>query len=642
MAKNIRRLIAVAAAVSLAATAHLTVAAAPSAMTLDEVVSALHQSDVRYNTLESMTSSKDYYIQKEKNAPDRNHAMQGSEALPSKLDLRDVGGKCYVSPVKKQSPWPTCWSFSSVAAAETSIAYALGHDYNDKDAPDADKFDLSERHLAWFMYNALPEGNRFFPSQAGEGNYPVQDTEALDNQQKSAVIFGVGGFMSQATTLLSAGIGPVLEKDVPYEGKNAELYDKYYSSYSIRIDSSGFVDYSSMTPLLTEVSMSEEQFGQFVAQYEENGYIYLPMETVQGMLAKENPEYADKTVFFSMVHSGNGDWTVDEKYRFHSEYEMLEANILANPAQADENGAYVYDANATEMIKNELVHGRAVCFTYKADQSLPGQTLSDGSYFQFIDENGQPASDKEHAAIWAQYSFDRSYDPSESGSVNRKVFDVNHGACIVGYDDSFPKEYFNDPKGTLQGDGAWLVKNSWGCVDAENPAHREYWGNGGDGYFWLSYYDQGITNPQSFRFGSSRETSKVMQNIDMYDFMPEVSRDRVSFDGDVYMSNVFTAKNNCTVRFIGIETVDADTTVEYSVYFLNDGAESPTDGACVVTAQETYPYAGYHKIDLGRAMPMTKGSRYSIVAKAAAKGANTVYFNHAEMRASLNGKIKIE
>lgn len=133
-----------------------------------------------------------------------------------------------------------------------------------------------------------------------------------------------------------------------------------------------------------------------------------------------------------------------------------------------------------------------------------------------------------------------------------------------------------------------------------------------------------------------------MQNIDIYDFMPEVSRDRVSFDGDVYMSNVFTAKNNCTVRFIGIETVDADTTVEYSVYFLNDGAESPTDGACVVTAQETYPYAGYHKIDLGRAMPMTKGSRYSIVAKAAAKGANTVYFNHAEMRASLNGKIKIE
>lgn len=149
MAKNIRRLIAVAAAVSLAATAHLTVAAAPSAMTLDEVVSALHQSDVRYNTLESMTSSKDYYIQKEKNAPDRDHAMQGSEALPSKLDLRDVGGKCYVSPVKKQSPWQTCWSFSSVAAAETSIAYALGHDYNDKDAPDADKFDLSERHLAW-------------------------------------------------------------------------------------------------------------------------------------------------------------------------------------------------------------------------------------------------------------------------------------------------------------------------------------------------------------------------------------------------------------------------------------------------------------------------------------------------------------
>ena len=42
----------------------------------------------------------------------------------------------------------TCWSFGATAAAETSIAYELGHDYNAETGSDADNmFDLSEKHL---------------------------------------------------------------------------------------------------------------------------------------------------------------------------------------------------------------------------------------------------------------------------------------------------------------------------------------------------------------------------------------------------------------------------------------------------------------------------------------------------------------
>ena len=47
--------------------------------------------------------------------------------LPPQADLRDMDGKCYVSEVKQQSPWGTCWSFAATAAAETSVAYDLGH-----------------------------------------------------------------------------------------------------------------------------------------------------------------------------------------------------------------------------------------------------------------------------------------------------------------------------------------------------------------------------------------------------------------------------------------------------------------------------------------------------------------------------------
>ena len=159
MTRQIKRIIAVMMALSLTAAATVTVSAKDtSSMTVDDVVSAFHNSDVQYFNLESMTKYNDYNLEKEKLAPNRDPAQEITDALPSKLDLRNVDGKCYVSPVKNQDPWPTCWSFGAVAAAETSIAYALGHDYNDKNAADADMFDLSERHLAWFMYNALPEG----------------------------------------------------------------------------------------------------------------------------------------------------------------------------------------------------------------------------------------------------------------------------------------------------------------------------------------------------------------------------------------------------------------------------------------------------------------------------------------------------
>ena len=39
----------------------------------------------------------------------------------SSFDLRDVDGNSYVTPVKFQNPFGTCWGFSAIAAAETSI-----------------------------------------------------------------------------------------------------------------------------------------------------------------------------------------------------------------------------------------------------------------------------------------------------------------------------------------------------------------------------------------------------------------------------------------------------------------------------------------------------------------------------------------
>ena len=56
----------------------------------------------------------------------------------------------------------------------------------------------------------------------------------------------------------------------------------------------------------------------------------------------------------------------------------------------------------------------------------------------------------------------------------------NHAVTIVGWDDNFSKNNFAY---TAPGDGAWIVKNSWGPD----------WGN--NGYFYVSYYDTRLAQP---------------------------------------------------------------------------------------------------------------------------------------------------
>ena len=67
-----------------------------------------------------------------------------------------------------------------------------------------------------------------------------------------------------------------------------------------------------------------------------------------------------------------------------------------------------------------------------------------------------------------------AYIPAEDWGTKANI---DHEVTVVGWDDNFSKDNFNT---TPEGDGAWLVKNSWGAD----------WGK--EGYYWLSYYDAAI------------------------------------------------------------------------------------------------------------------------------------------------------
>ncbi|MBP3885245.1 MAG: hypothetical protein J6D54_09970, partial [Olsenella sp.] len=130
-----------------------------------------------------------------------------NETFPARFDLRDRG---VVTPVKKQHPWSTCWSFGAIAASETSILSDTGSTFASMG------LDLSERHLIWFALHPVTAEQE--PSQAGEG-LNVYGKESDNN----AAYRSTNPIVS--SSLLSTGVGPMDETSFPY--RNNEGLTEY-------------------------------------------------------------------------------------------------------------------------------------------------------------------------------------------------------------------------------------------------------------------------------------------------------------------------------------------------------------------------------------------------------------------------------
>ena len=167
----------------------------------------------------------------------------------------------------------------------------------------------------------------------------------------------------------------------------------------------------------------------------------------------------------------------------------------------------------------------------------------------------------------------------------------NHEVCIVGWDDSFSKDNFIF---TPEGDGAWIVKNSWGTE----------WGD--EGYFYVSYYDQTLS---AFPTIISESLGAVL----FENTIPYTKNYQYDFSGLEYFYG-----DNSTLSYANIfEAYEDDLIAAVGTYFNESGVEYKIEievnDKPVYSQTGVSPFYGYHTIKLDSYVYINKGDNFTVI-----------------------------
>ncbi len=237
-----------------------------------------------------------------------------------------------MTPVKRQNPWGSCWSFGATAAAETSILSANGarYGYGANEIP----LDLFEHHLANFAMRPITDADDPTHTQAGEGMY------ALSGSMDASEYLSAGGDPFHASTLFAMGAGPFVEDVFPYRGANAITLRSY-----LEADKEAAIrDY--IKPNFVDLVGTDIQ-----------GYIaYLKETTSKDFTEEQAYEELYKTMLEDATNEDEyykfDDWSIPDEGRFSrtGSFVLTDGNLLPDIRTEDGRRA----------AKQEILNGRGV------------------------------------------------------------------------------------------------------------------------------------------------------------------------------------------------------------------------------------------------------------------------------------------
>jgi len=198
-------------------------------------------------------------------------------------------------------------------------------------------------------------------------------------------------------------------------------------------------------------------------------------------------------------------------------------------------------------------------------------------------------SSKNSSPSWNQTS--NSYYYSGSGTSN-------HAVTIVGWDDTYGKSKFST---VPPGNGAFIIKNSWGSAWAES------------GYFYISYYDKNIGKSNTV---FTAESPTNYNHIYQYDPLGMVTHSKpTSINKTGWIANVFTSTQTETLSAISFYTTDTNTAYQVYVYKNPNSGPVLSSSGAAWSGSGTFGNAGYHTVTVSPGVPLTSGDRFSVVVK---------------------------
>ncbi len=256
--------------------------------------------------------------------------------------------------------------------------------------------------------------------------------------------------------------------------------------------------------------------------------------------AESFQDLAVESDFPYSLASNSSDFSIDEHFRNHSDVHLIDYGKL----------------DSAEDAKEAIMEYGAVSLGYA---SLDGYLSDDFGYYQ-----------------------------------NKYSGVTNHEVAVVGWDDNFPVESFNEGC-RPSNPGAWLIKNSWGKM------------YGDFGYFWLSYEDPSILLGNYYEFEPVGDESKVHSyNGGVAGLMWEVPA----------TANVFYAAEDQTLYAVGFDSATYNYVpgkYNIKIYVSSSKPSSPVKGTRKATLSGTITHDGFNHIELSAPIELKAGQYFSVV-----------------------------
>lgn len=212
----------------------------------------------------------------------------------------------------------------------------------------------------------------------------------------------------------------------------------------------------------------------------------------------------------------------------------------------------------------------------------------------YIDNDAIKEAILKYGGLYASYYHSAGYLNSKTNAYyDPYTGNGNHAITVVGWDDNYSKNNFYTAPA---GDGAFIVKNSWGSS----------WGD--NGYFYISYYDRVLfavnKDNQAFTYilnDTVRYTKNYQYDVaGMTDYL-------ITGKKTVWYKNIYNATGNEAIAAV---STFFNTTVDYEIsIYVNDVLQLTQNGR--------HEGSGYYTIPLKEYVPVAVGDIFKIVVKLA-------------------------